>query len=222
MRNLVLFLIIFFNTVGVSYSSTESQCPKFYHNDTKPILYHDTIEICMDKFVVEFSKTQKSPLWSAEKLTRNDVIESRTRVRVSRYYKEKRLPIIFQSSNSDYEDSGYDKGHLTPFKDQAMSSDINSLANIVPQSPKLNRIKWEQLESRIRVDAMTYGELFIITVVIFNDDKKIGNKIPVPSLMYKVVYYPSMTKVFVADNKDNAEVYEIPISTLKVYTGIEF
>lgn len=220
----ILVVILFLFHFGDVYSGELSNCPQFYYNSIKPksVIVEDTVELCMDKFVIEFSKREKTPLWSAEYLSRNDVIESKTRVRTSRYYTEKRLPKHLQSKNSDYDKSGYDKGHLTPFKDQGMSSDINSLANIVPQAPRLNRIKWEQLESRIREDAIINGGIFIVTGVSFKETKKIGTGIPVPNLIYKVVFYPLMIKAFIAENRDDADVIEVPVSVLKQYTGIEF
>ena len=215
-------ILLFAITLLYSTLSISSECPYFYYNDVKPIVKSTNKELCFDKFVIEFSTTKKSPLWSAEILTREDVLSGVGKPRINNFRAETKLNKMFQATNKDYENTGYDRGHLTPYKDQANSKDINSLSNIVPQSPKLNRGKWENLEGNIRKDAIQYGKLYVITGVVLNGDEKIGNKIPIPSHMYKVVYYPSKVKAFIAENKDDVVVYETTINTIEKVSGIVF
>lgn len=199
-----------------------SSCPENYYKQTKPKTPIESVEVCMDKFVVQFNPSKKSPLFSAEKLTKEDVIESKKKVRINNFHTDKRVGKRFQASTKDFENSGYDKGHLTPYKDQATSIDINSMINVTPQAPRLNRIRWENLESNIRIDVVYFNTLYVITGVILSGDKKIGNEIPVPSQMYKVVYYPSGVKVFIADNVDSGSVKQITLPELEKLSGITF
>lgn len=206
----------------INLAVAASECPQYYHNGNEPQTEKNVKELCLDGFVVKFSLTDRSPLWSAENLTGKNVLFNRSKKRINNFHEERKLNENIRASNKDYINSKYDKGHLTPYKDQAQSVDINSLSNIVPQSPKLNRIKWEQLEEKIRNAAIKYKNLYVITGVIFGDEKTIGNGIPVPTKMYKIIYYPNMVKAYIADNKDDADINETTLETIESLTNITF
>lgn len=210
------------STLYSTFSFGISDCSQFYYKNVQPISPTTTEEYCMDRFVVQFSLQMKTPLWSAQRLTREDVRENKAKPRINNFHSENMLPIIYQAKNKDYENSGFDRGHLTAYKDQAASIDINSLINIVPQNPRLNRNQWEALESKIRNDAVRYGELYVITGVIFKDNKKIGKNIPVPTQIYKIVYYPNREKAYLADNIDDSFVNETTISHIESLSGVIF
>ena len=218
----IIAILTAYQVFGVGIAQATSSCPENYYKHIAPSSPVESIEVCMDKFVVQFNPLKKSPLFSAEKLTKEDVIASKKKVRVNNFHTESRVERRFQASTKDFENSGYDKGHLTPYKDQANSIDINSLINVTPQAPRLNRIRWENLESNIRMDAVYFNTVYVITGVVLSGDKKIGNGIPVPSQMYKVVYYPSGVKVFIADNVDSGIVKQITIPELEKLSGITF
>lgn len=54
----ILVVILFLFHFGDVYSGELSNCPQFYYNSIKPksVIVEDTVELCMDKFVIEFSK----------------------------------------------------------------------------------------------------------------------------------------------------------------------
>lgn len=219
MKKLIIGIIsLLYTTTSVA----DSNCKEFYYNGVRPISAYETTEFCMDKFVIEFLPSRKTPLWSAQVITKETVIQNRAIPRINNFHSEVVLPKILQAKNKDYEGTGYDRGHLTAFKDQAASIDINSLINIIPQAPKLNRIQWENLESKLRNEAINYRKLYIITGVILKGDKKIGNGIPVPSQIYKIVYYPNMEKAYLTDNIDSAVIVETTISHIEALSGATF
>ena len=65
-----------------------------------------------------------------------------------------------------YSGSGFDRGHLCPSADRTGSVTDNSatflMTNMMPQSPRNNRITWENLESYCRTLARNGNELYII------------------------------------------------------------
>ena len=70
------------------------------------------------------------------------VAAARDTVRESQFYADPRLPPADQAQLEDYRRSGFDRGHMTPSGDmpdgQAQQQSF-SLANMVPQTPELNR-----------------------------------------------------------------------------------
>jgi DNA/RNA endonuclease G (NUC1) len=65
--------------------------------------------------------------------------------------------------NRDYDNSGYDKGHLCDASDENgnKTDEYNSFdqVNIFPQKPHLNRVTWLALENYVRVLAKKYGSV---------------------------------------------------------------
>jgi endonuclease G, mitochondrial len=66
----------------------------------------------------------------------------------------------------DYNNSGYDRGHIMPSGDRTNTLDNNAatflMTNILPQTPDNNRGPWEQLESYCRLLAKEGKELYIV------------------------------------------------------------
>lgn len=69
-----------------------------------------------------------------------------------------------QVKPSDYNNSGFDRGHMCNSKDRTKDATSNSdtflMTNMVPQSPRNNEQTWEALESYCRVLAVS-NELYI-------------------------------------------------------------
>lgn len=94
--------------------------------------------------------------------------------------------------SSDYNGSGYDRGHLTPSADRDRDAATNSatflMTNIIPQTPDNNRGVWESLESYSRSLVADGKELYIIAGG-YGTNRSIGRdvKIAVPDRTWKVV-----------------------------------
>lgn len=92
---------------------------------------------------------------------------------------------------SQYSDSGFDLGHMSPAQDNAwdesVSKDSFSMINVAPQLPGLNRQEWERLEEDVRAWALQRGKLVVyVGPIIAAHDKKI-NGVDVPSGFFKVI-----------------------------------
>lgn len=139
-----------------------------------------------------------------------------------KFYTESNLPSSKRSKSDDYTNTGYDRGHLAPDAhfdyDEKVLSKTYSMANIVPQTPSLNRKVWIKAEKYERLVASKLGKLDVINLVSYNSNKKINNDISIPDKFYKVLYNEKETfyRCFQFENieydleKDKLKNHEIP------------
>jgi endonuclease G, mitochondrial len=131
-----------------------------------------------------------------------------------RFYTEKNLAKKYRSHTKDYVRTGYDRGHLA--NDASFDYNKNSqkktytMANIIPQVPKVNRKTWIKVEKLERKIAVKFGTVSVINGVIYNSNpKRIGkNKIAVPSGFWKMIFNDSKgyKKCFYYKNDKNINV----------------
>ena len=155
---------------------------------TKPALQTKTIGLCFEAFAVMHSGVSRTPLWSAEYLTRASLRAAREVQREDNFHAEVSLPQEDQAQLSDYAHSGFDRGHMSPAADMpTVQSQIDSfsLANIVPQN-------WAAIESATRHIVQQRGELYVITGPLFEGEQinRINNRVFIPTHIFKAVYDP--------------------------------
>jgi len=142
-----------------------------------------------------------------------------------------------EANSSDYNYSGYDRGHLVPahdmnFNKEAMMESFY-MTNISPQVPDFNRGVWKSLESKVRRWAITEKRLFIITGTLFGDKHgtaRVTKKGPyIPQGFYKIVldYDSPGTKgiAFMFKNQATNEPLESFVTTIdeiEAKTGLDF
>jgi endonuclease G, mitochondrial len=72
----------------------------------------------------------------------------------------------YHVQDSDYSNSGFDRGHMCPSADRTSSVADNSatflMTNFVPQAPSNNQGPWEQLESYLRDLVLQGNEIYIV------------------------------------------------------------
>lgn len=216
-----------------STTSTDATCSINYVDQTPPNfinqkLSEDTMPLCFDGFAVMYSGKSRTALWSAELLTKSRIQQASTLERVNNFHPEARLPNSIQAELADYSHAPYDRGHLAPNGDMATTTqqyDSFSLANIVPQNPIHNRNLWKNLETNTRYLAIKYGQIYVITGVVFkgNAIKQLNKRILIPSHLYKAIYIPSLQQagVYYSPNDDSQRVEVISLSELSKRTGID-
>lgn len=184
--------------------------------------------LCFQGFTTVYSGLTRTPLWSAEMLTPERIAAARQQTRDDAFHVELGLPEAWRAQLSDYVRSGYDRGHLAPSGDMAdpdSQRESFSLANIIPQAPRLNRGEWERLESAVRQRA-ALGTLYVITGVRFEGAQIafLKGNVGVPPKIYKLVYDPAAraASVFVADNADGAPVISQDVAAFEQEAGIRF
>lgn len=104
-------------------------------------------------------------------------------------------PDDYKGANQAYK---YDRGHQAPLANFKGNRDIettNYLSNITPQKADLNQGVWKNLEEKERELAARYGQVYVMTGPIYND-----NELPnlpeadeyhkVPSAYWKIIVIP--------------------------------
>ena len=139
------------------------------------------------------------------------------------------------ASLSDYEGTGYDRGHLAPAGDMKWSYEAMSesfyMSNMSPQVPGFNRGVWMKLESTVRNWAIDNGEINIVTGPVLTEEyRTIGsNQVSIPKYYYKVILYYSELEIkgigFILPNQKSSkplESYAVTIDEVEYRTGIDF
>jgi endonuclease G len=162
---------------------------------TKPALQTKTLGLCFEAFAVLHSGVSRTPLWSAEHLTRESLRAAREVRRDDQFHAEVSLPQEDQAQLSDYAHSGFDRGHMSPAADMpTVQAQIESfsLANIVPQNRQNNQLLWAAIESATRHIVQQRGELYVITGPLFEGEQinRINNRVFIPTHIFKAVYDP--------------------------------
>ena len=112
----------------------------------------------------------------------------------SSFYAEKNLLEKYRSHTRDYTHSGYDRGHLANDASFDCSEKTvrktYTMANIIPQAPKVNRKTWIKAEKLERQVASRLGSVSVLNGVVYSSDpKRIGkNRIAVPDGFWKMIY----------------------------------
>jgi len=147
-------------------------------------------------FTICYDYNMKGAKYVAYTLDGDKVNEVNIKKRPS-FYTEKNLKKKYRATNKDYKGSGYDKGHLAShdsFNDNKKTlAKTYTLANIVPQAPRVNRYTWFKAEKLERKVATGLKEVSVINGVIYSSNpKRIGkNKIAVPDAYWKMIYNDS-------------------------------
>lgn len=134
---------------------------------------------------------------------------------------------------SDYQGSGYDRGHLCPAADMKQSgvamSETFFMSNMSPQEPGFNRGIWSNLEAQVRSWAKQQGKIWVVTGPVFRDDKgTIGiDKVTVPGYYYKVLYCETnhfMIGFMLPNRSGDRQLneYALSVDSLETLTGIDF
>lgn len=168
-----------------------------YLGGAKPVLSNteitaQTLSVCYQEYNLYASKVTGGNLWAAERLTRTKVAGADAISRIdSNFFTE----AGFATTHASYTNSGYDRGHMMPAGDASTTSaqkETFSVANIIPQTGKLNRGAWAKIESIVRILASSYDEAYVVTGPDFaNMATTIANgKVVVPTQTWKAVYVP--------------------------------
>ena len=151
-------------------------------------------------FTVGYSDYFRQAKWSLEIVGRNRELTETERL--NDFRPDFRIPRQFRASLSDYQGSGYDRGHLVPSADHDASNLENSetflLSNMSPQAPDFNRKIWRKLETAVReLDALpNVLETYVISGPVFDfvnpmkligSEDEVGLHIPVPSHFFKSI-----------------------------------
>ncbi len=148
----------------------------------------DQILLVKPQYVVSYNSQRKVPNWVSWQLNSGWL---GTVSRSSTFYADSQLPSgTPQAFNSDYDGTGYARGHMCPSADRSDTSANNQatflLTNVVPQAPTLNNGPWKGLENEERQIAASGKTAFVIAGPIFGTTT-IGASVSVPVATWKVI-----------------------------------
>jgi endonuclease G len=228
-RALVFALLLTF--VASWALAAPSPCPQHYLDGQAPDILNaklapQTQQICYRKYGLIHSGISRTPLISAEHLTRAELITPHPR-RKNLFHPDPNLPPADRAELKDYAHSGYDRGHMSPagdMPDRQSQADSFSLANIIPQNPNNNRNVWEGIEEATRNLAISSGELYVITGPIFygSNLKRIHGRVLVPTYIFKAIYDPKRQQgaAYLVANAPQGRYAVVSIATVERLTGI--
>jgi endonuclease G len=224
-----LIAVCFFVSGG-AFASTA--CPNFFVAGSAPTLSASllsrTTEVCHTEYVLFASGVTKGPLYSAEHLTAAQIAGANSISRSGSWHQETGIPTADRSQSSDYTNSGYDRGHMTPAGDAstlASEGETFSMANVVPQLHVLNAGEWEKIENYVRNLATQQGEVYVVTGPAFdpNTIPTIGkDNVAVPAYTWKAVYEPGVgAAAFLCTNETNYICAVVSVDDVKTMSGVD-
>lgn len=235
MLNKLLISTLGFISIAASAQGF-SDCPQSFVKGIVPQLSvtkeKQLRELCFDGFAVLHSGQTKTPVYSAEYMTRESLKKAYKVPRVDKFYEEARLPYAERALLRDYKGSKWDRGHMfaaAAAPTHEASAQSFSLANMIPQAPQLNQGIWAkavEAATRKYAERSTKG-IYIYTGPIYGaKNDKIGpGKVWVPQAVFKLVYDPAKITAwaYVLPNTNKAKM-TAPISyeELVQLTGIKF
>ncbi len=219
-------------TLAPGDASDPAPCRVQYPGNVQPAYVHKgldrrTTTICYHAYSIGYSGLTRTPLWSAERLTADTVDHARDLARVDQFHPDDHLPGRDRSTLDDYRRSGFDRGHMTPSGDMPTpkaQAESFSLANIVPQTPELNRHLWSDIEHDVRQLARSHTAIFVVTGPVFTGSQldSLGGRVAVPTSTYKAVYIPGAgAGAYLATNTHNPRLTITSIARLTATTGID-
>jgi endonuclease G, mitochondrial len=233
-RLLLVFTLFLAISITTPLCAATTECPSQYLGGVAPDIIsaqkaEKAQELCFDNFAIMHSGISRTPLWSAEHLTRSNLQGSKGLRRVNDFHAEDRLPADERSALGDYSRSGFDRGHMSPSGDMPTETaqwQSFSLSNMIPQDPDNNRHLWEGIESAVRTLAKKTGDLYVITGPLYLKDtvKRLNGRVLVPTNIFKIVFDPNknMGAAFFVKNEPGNEWHALSISQLEELAGIDF
>ncbi len=230
MQFIKLTTIYLLTTLTLFGASTT--CKGIYFLNTAPDFLNTklkakTKELCFAEFAIMHSGVSKTPLWSAQHLTKDMLIRKGSRS--TNFHAEERLHENERAEIIDYIGAHFDRGQLsssTNFSDDIAYKESFSLANIVPQN-HTNRVGvWAKIGENINTLVKKYGEVYVISGPLFlsNTPERIHNKVLVPTKLFKAIYVPSTGEgsAYLTKNTMDKEYEVIGIAELEKISGISF
>lgn len=208
-----------------------SACPAFFVSGQAPdVLARDKAArihtLCYRFYSLVESGVTRTPLWSAEHLTRTSVAQAHEETRVDAFHAETAITSADRAEIDDYRRSGYDRGHMSPsgdMPDAEAQQESFSLANMVPQAPDNNRHLWQGIEISTRALAKYDGELYVVTGPAFLGKRaELDARVDIPSHIWKAIYDPKRgAAAYLTANKPGNGYAVISIAALTRLTGID-
>jgi len=224
-------LVLALSALVVPLSAAATACPQHFVNGQPPAIVQAklkvrTQELCFISYAVLHSGVSRTPLYTAEHLQRENLLLAKKLSRKDSFHAESALPPSDRAELSDYQRSGYDRGHMAPNADMPTREaqyESFSLANMVPQVHANNAGVWAGIESAARNLAMQEGEVYVVSGPAFvgSNVNKIGNVL-VPTHLWKAIYSPKQQRAgaYLITNDESKDYSAMSITDLEKMVGL--
>ena len=208
-------------------------CPNNYPGGMPPRVIDshssgDVTDLCYDGFAVTFSRSKSGPLSSSHFLSRERIGTAQRIAQTTVMRAEPRVPANQRVEMSDYAQSGYAVGQLSPtvdMPDAASKSESQTLANAVPLTPVLSRGLWSAIEAITHTLAAQDDVIYVVSGPVFQGgtaQPSVG-RLLIPAGVYKAIYNPEQgwAGAYVCENTSNPTCQIVTIAELQAMTGID-
>lgn len=234
MRAILSALAFFctFSAQAAELSNTRpiSECSAFLPFGVPSITKQlNTNLVCREGYALQFDNGAQIPVWVAYELTPKKAVGCYPRTTQFR----KDDAVKNSASQKDYEHTHYDIGHMANNSDMRWSEqaeiDSNSMSNVAPQIPGLNRGAWKALEDQTRGLALDrQHKLQIYVGPIYDGSSHLpSTSVVIPQGFYKIIVDQAAGEVysFVYPNfasSKSPEIFLTSYARVKQLTGIDF
>lgn len=181
-------------------------------------------------YILGYSYYFRQAKWALEIVDQDDIIVKRA----DNFRPDYRVPEMFRADLVDYENSGFDRGHLVASANKQETKIQNSetflLSNMSPQKPKFNRNIWKKLEQKIRIldkkediyeTYVICGPIFDFVIPVKSIGTEDGNgvSLPVPNAYFKLILTENkngtlqMSSFIIPNKKPEKPLIEYLVST---------
>ena len=148
------------------------------------------------QYVLSYNRSRNLTNWVSWHLDSTDLGKTD---RMNNFRPDTKIPSgWYRVKPSDYEGSGFDRGHICPSGDRTDSERNNAatflMTNMMPQAPSNNRGVWKEFEEYCRRVIKNNNELYIVAGCYGKGGegtngiaKTIGNGVVVPSHTWKMI-----------------------------------
>jgi len=225
-RKLVILLAL---VASFGAHAAFEECKDLFPRQQIPTSGQAGRDLCFDSFAIYYSPTDKKPIYTVEKLSREQLLAPHPR-RSNQFYEEARLPLAERAMLSDYRGSGFDRGHNAPAGDMTNERSMAqsfSLANMMPQARQNNQGIWaKNVEEPTRQYVKrAAGDVYVFTGSTGNNGSIGRGQVTIPSHLYKLVYDQSKNLAWaywIENTNEAAMSPPITYQELVNKTGIDF
>jgi endonuclease G len=225
-----------------SFSDALEDCkPMLRYTGAPESIQTDNLNyLCRKGYVLAHNSKHHVPDWVLEVLTPERFEGDADRKR-SKFDADPDLPPGERAELADYENSGYDRGHMAPAADMKWDQEAMNqsfyLSNMAPQvGTGFNRGIWRELEDYIRDLVNGREPIVVITGPVYQGQvkkSKKGSNVSVPSHFFKIIYEPERRRVLtflLPNQRINAKSktphslvpYVVSVRELENLTGLNF
>jgi endonuclease G len=154
----------------------------------QPVSSNVSVILTNDAYLVGYSEEDRCPLWVCYTLHST---KEAAPTRPSTSFKTDKRTMV-QVKDSDYTNTGYDRGHMAPSYGIGLCFGTNAqlqtflMSNVIPQTPELNRGIWKKMEQTAANDwAQERDKIWVITGPVFIETNRV-NGIRVPAGSFKI------------------------------------